>query len=96
MTKRRRVARHRRGVVGRVRHPAGQPPRARELSRRRHEPRSLPRPPPPRTGSPPGQQPDGRYLYEYDRATDEARPGYNIVRHAGVTMSLYQLAAVGR
>ena len=42
-----------------------------------------------------GQQPDGRYLYEYDRADGETRPGYNIVRHAGVTMSLYQLAAAG-
>lgn len=40
-----------------------------------------------------GQQADGRYLYEYDRSDAEARPGYNIVRHAGVTMSLYQLAA---
>lgn len=42
-----------------------------------------------------GQQGDGRYLYEYDREADEAAPGYNIVRHAGVTMSLYQLAAAG-
>jgi hypothetical protein len=42
-----------------------------------------------------GQERDGRYLYEYDRAADEARPGYNIVRHAGVTMSLYQLATAG-
>jgi hypothetical protein len=42
-----------------------------------------------------GQQGDGRYLYEYDRRADEARPGYNIVRHAGVTMSLYQLVAAG-
>jgi hypothetical protein len=40
-----------------------------------------------------GQTPTGRYLYEYDRAGDETRPGYNTVRHAGVTMSLYQLAA---
>jgi hypothetical protein len=42
-----------------------------------------------------GQQRSGRYLYEYDRDDDEAAPGYNIVRHAGVTMSLYQLAAAG-
>jgi hypothetical protein len=42
-----------------------------------------------------GQQPNGRYLYEHDRATGRALPGYNLVRHAGVTMSLYQLAAVG-
>ena len=39
-----------------------------------------------------GQRSDGRYLYEYDRDADEPVPGYNIVRHAGVTMSLYQLA----
>lgn len=42
-----------------------------------------------------GQGRDGRYLYEYDRDADEATPDYNIVRHAGVTMSLYQLAAAG-
>ena len=42
-----------------------------------------------------GQQADGRYLYEYDRATDRAAEGYNLVRHAGVTMSLYQLATAG-
>lgn len=39
-----------------------------------------------------GQRPDGRYLYEYDRAEQAPAPGYNLVRHAGVTMSLYQLA----
>lgn len=39
-----------------------------------------------------GQLRDGRYLYEYDRAEQAPIPGYNIVRHAGVTMSLYQLA----
>ena len=42
-----------------------------------------------------GQDADGRYVYEYDRAADEVLPGYNIVRHAGVTMSLYQLARAG-
>ncbi len=42
-----------------------------------------------------GQDADGRYVYEYDRASDEVLPGYNIVRHAGVTMSLYQLARAG-
>lgn len=41
------------------------------------------------------QQDDGRYLYEYDRHDDRVAPGYNIVRHAGVTMSLYQLARSG-
>jgi hypothetical protein len=43
-----------------------------------------------------GQRPDGRYLYEYDRSTGRPIPGYNLVRHAGVTMSLYQLAAADR
>lgn len=41
------------------------------------------------------QLPDGSYVYEY-RLTDGADlGGYNVVRHAGVTMSLYQLAAAG-
>jgi hypothetical protein len=39
---------------------------------------------------------DGRYVYEYDREEDAVGPGYNIVRHAGVTMSLYQLARAGQ
>ena len=38
---------------------------------------------------------DGSYLYEYDIKADAVVPGYNVVRHAGVTMSLYQLAAEG-
>lgn len=38
------------------------------------------------------QLPDGRYLYEYNRETGVASEDYNIVRHAGVTMSLYQAA----
>lgn len=38
---------------------------------------------------------DGTYVYEYDRGRDSEPGGYNIVRHAGVTMSLYQLAAAG-
>ena len=42
-----------------------------------------------------GQQPDGRYLYEYDRTTGQPGEGYNLVRHAGVTMSLYQLRGGG-
>lgn len=42
-----------------------------------------------------GQDAYGRYLYEFDRSSGERRPGYNIVRHAGVTMSLYQLVTAG-
>jgi hypothetical protein len=41
------------------------------------------------------QQPDGRWLYEYDRVADEASSAYNVVRHAGVMSSLYQAAARG-
>lgn len=41
------------------------------------------------------QLPDGRYVYEYDREANVEPGGYNVVRHAGVTMSLYQLAAEG-
>lgn len=41
------------------------------------------------------QFPDGTYVYEYNRSNDTEPGGYNIVRHAGVTMSLYQLAAAG-
>src|SRR6185436_6388329 len=38
---------------------------------------------------------DGKYVYEYNRQSDETSSDYNVVRHAGVTMSLYQLAASG-
>lgn len=41
------------------------------------------------------QLPDGSYIYEYNRDIDHQPGGYNVVRHAGVTMSLYQLAAAG-
>lgn len=41
------------------------------------------------------QYPDGSYVYEYDIEADLDLPGYNVVRHAGVTMSLYQFAAAG-
>src|SRR5690606_30476104 len=37
---------------------------------------------------------DGRYVYLYDRAERREVGGYNEVRHAGVTMSLYQLDAL--
>ncbi|MEZ4521701.1 MAG: hypothetical protein R3A46_08705 [Thermomicrobiales bacterium] len=38
------------------------------------------------------QYDDGSYVYEYDREVDEFSGAYNVVRHAGVTMSLYQVA----
>jgi len=41
------------------------------------------------------QLPDGTWLYRYDRAKDEDLGGYHPVRHAGVTMALYQAAAAG-
>jgi hypothetical protein len=40
-------------------------------------------------------QADGTYVYEYDSDSDSFTAAYNEVRHAGVTMSLYQLAAAG-
>ncbi len=41
------------------------------------------------------QRPDGTWLYRYDRATETDLGGYNVVRHAGVTMSLEQAAGAG-
>ncbi|MFQ5557063.1 MAG: hypothetical protein ACE5GB_06095, partial [Acidimicrobiales bacterium] len=38
---------------------------------------------------------DDTFWYEYDRSSDEFSPSYNEVRHAGVTMSLYQAAMAG-
>ncbi len=38
------------------------------------------------------QQPDGSFVYEYDTDTDTVSRDYNEVRHAGVTMALYQAA----
>ena len=37
-------------------------------------------------------QPDGRYLYVYDADLDDVPNDYNEVRHAGVTMALFQSA----
>jgi small neutral amino acid transporter SnatA (MarC family) len=41
------------------------------------------------------QEPDGDWLYEYDADADSVSSEYNEVRHAGVTMGLYQAAAAG-
>jgi small neutral amino acid transporter SnatA (MarC family) len=38
------------------------------------------------------QEPDGTWLYEYDANDNRSAPEYNVVRHAGVTMGLYQAA----
>jgi hypothetical protein len=38
------------------------------------------------------QEADGRYVYTYHSGTDSMTSGYNEVRHAGVTMALYQAA----
>jgi hypothetical protein len=38
-----------------------------------------------------GQDATGRYPYGYDRTSATVNPGYNSARHAGVTMSLYQV-----
>lgn len=39
--------------------------------------------------------PGGRFTYGYDRETGEDNPGYSLVRHAGATMSLFQLVMAG-
>ncbi|HEY6594563.1 MAG TPA: hypothetical protein VI011_10715, partial [Asanoa sp.] len=41
------------------------------------------------------QNPDGTWLYDYDERDDSTSSEYNDVRHAGVTMGLYQAAAAG-
>jgi len=41
------------------------------------------------------QNADGTWLYRYDRDIDASVEGYNITRHAGVTMSLEQAASAG-
>ena len=41
------------------------------------------------------QQADGTWLYLYDADDDAVASEYNEVRHAGVTMGLYQAAAAG-
>ncbi|MGH2744662.1 MAG: hypothetical protein ACRDN8_19710 [Thermoleophilaceae bacterium] len=41
------------------------------------------------------QEPDGAWLYLYDADDDSTPSEYNEVRHAGVTMGLYQAAAAG-
>ncbi len=41
------------------------------------------------------QGPDGSYLYEYERDTGRVSPAYNLVRHAGTTMAVYQVVAAG-
>lgn len=41
------------------------------------------------------QRDDGEYLYDFHRGRRESSDDYNLVRHAGVTMSLYQLVRAG-
>jgi len=41
------------------------------------------------------QGPDGRWIYRYDARTDTDLGVYELVRHAGLTMALYQAAAAG-
>ncbi len=41
------------------------------------------------------QQSDGRWLYLYDAETAAASSDYNVIRHAGVAMGLYQAAVAG-
>jgi hypothetical protein len=41
------------------------------------------------------QHADGTWLYLYDAEKDTAAPEYNVVRHTGAVMGLYQAAAAG-
>ena len=41
------------------------------------------------------QEPDGTWLYLYDADRDSAASEYNVVRHTGAAMGLYQAAADG-
>lgn len=41
------------------------------------------------------QADDGTFLYDFHRGRAESSDDYNLVRHAGVTMSLYQLVRAG-
>jgi hypothetical protein len=41
------------------------------------------------------QQEDGKFLYDFHRGEEESSDDYNLVRHAGVTMSLYQMVRGG-
>lgn len=41
------------------------------------------------------QSPTGEYLYQYDRARASVIDDYNVVRHAGTTMSLFQIVREG-
>jgi small neutral amino acid transporter SnatA (MarC family) len=41
------------------------------------------------------QDPDGSWLYLYDEDRNTATPEYNVVRHTGAAMGLYQAAAAG-
>jgi small neutral amino acid transporter SnatA (MarC family) len=41
------------------------------------------------------QQPDGTWLYLYDADNDTAATDYNVVRHMGAGMGLYQAASAG-
>lgn len=41
-----------------------------------------------------GQQPDGRFMYGFDRDTGQVATGYNTTRHAGVMDALYRTGHV--
>ena len=68
----------------------------RRSAARRSAPRSSgARPRPPSTGSSAIRSRTARWLYLYDADDDSPPSEYNVVRHAGVTMGLYQAAAAG-
>ena len=41
------------------------------------------------------EQPDGRWLYEFDANTGRDLGGYNTIRHSGAIMGLYMAATIG-
>lgn len=41
------------------------------------------------------QEQSGKFTYRYDRDRDVVEPGYNLARHAGVMLALYQADRVG-
>lgn len=40
------------------------------------------------------QDPEGRFVYKYDASDDEDEGGYNLLRHCGTAMALFQVHAV--
>ena len=88
------AARRRRSRVARRRSRSASPRRPSTARSRRR--RRCARPPTtPCSGSCATSSADGRWLYQYDAARQDAPDDYNLVRHAGAIMGLYQAATAG-